>query len=125
MPRSNRIYPLPAASSFNEEILQNQPMDTLWDTNSGKRCDDYPYLIPMPRYPWGLGYQIRHELHGRLYSAPFWLLPLLYVYPMPIAQLQLANSQFPGFLTNNIIHSLQLRSRLAASSPSVLYFLGS
>lgn len=102
MSRPNRIHPLPIASSFNEEILQDQPMDTVCGANSGKRCDDYPHLISMPRYPWGLGYQIRHELHGRLYTAPFRLLPLLYVHPMPMAHLQLGNSQFPELLTNSI-----------------------
>ena len=77
MSRPNRIHPLPVASSFNEEIIQGRPMGTICDANSGKRCNDFPYLSSMPRYPWGLGSQIRHELHGRLYSAPFWLFPLL------------------------------------------------
>lgn len=105
MPRPGRIHPVPVASSFNEETLQDQPMDTICDANSGKCCNGYPYPIPMPRYPWGLGSQIRHELHGRLCSAPFWLLPLLYVHSILMAQSQLEKSQFPGFLTNNINYS--------------------
>lgn len=125
MPRPNRIHPLPIACSFNKEILQDQPMGTVCATNSGKLCDDYPYPIPMPRYPWGLGYQICHGLHGRLYSAPFWLLPLLYVHPMPMAQLQLANSRFPGFLTNHIKLSIVCNSAadlLLAVLPSYIFW---
>lgn len=95
MSRPSRIHPLPVASSFNEEILQDQPMDTICDTNSGKRCNGYPYPIPMPQYPWGLGSQIRHELHGRLYSAPVWLLSLLYVHSMPIGSIEAREITIP------------------------------
>lgn len=125
MPRPDRIHPLPVASSFNEEILQNQPMDTVCGANSGKFCNDCSYLIPMPRYPWGLGSQIRHGLHGRLYSAPFWLLPLLYVHSMPKAQSQLGKTQFPAFLTNNIKLSIVCNSGadlLLAVLPSYIFW---